>query len=55
MAKKLDPKETVTLEDLLIHNTYEQEALVNLLERKGIIPKEELLAEMKRLKNQKPA
>jgi len=30
-------------------NTIEQEALVNLLEKKGIINKKELLEEMKRL------
>ena len=52
MAQKLAPKETVTFEELLINNTYEQEALVNLLERKGIITKAELLEEMKRLKKE---
>jgi hypothetical protein len=52
MAKILGPKETVTFEELLINNTYEQEALVNLLERKGIIIKAELLEEMKRLKRE---
>jgi hypothetical protein len=50
MAEKLDPKETVTFEELLMGNTITQEALINLLEKKGIIRKEELLAEIKRLK-----
>jgi hypothetical protein len=36
MVEKLDPRETVTFEDLLLSNVIEQEALVNLLERKGI-------------------
>jgi len=50
MAEKLDPKELVTFGELLISNTIEQEALVNLLEKKGIISKAELLEEIKRLK-----
>ena len=52
MAQKLDRKETVTFEELLVNNTYEQEALVNILERKGIITKEEIIEEMKRLKRE---
>jgi hypothetical protein len=51
MAEKLDPEETVTLEDLVLSNTLEQEALINLLEAKGIIRKSELLAEIKRIRN----
>jgi hypothetical protein len=31
-------------------NIYTQEALINLLEKKGLIKKEELLEELKRLK-----
>ena len=50
MAKKLDKKETVTFEELLVSNTITQEALVNLLERKGLISKQELLEEIQRLK-----
>ena len=49
MAEKLDPKETVTFEELLMSNVIEQEALVNLLEKKGIITKTDLLDEIKRL------
>ena len=49
MAEKLDSKEIVTFRELLMSNTIEQEALVNLLEKKGIINKKELLEEMKRL------
>lgn len=51
MAEKIEPKELVTFGELLMSNTIEQEALVNLLEKKGIISKQELLEEMKRLKN----
>lgn len=50
MAEKLDIKETVTFEELLMSNTFTQEALVNLLKKKGIITKRELLEEIKLLK-----
>ena len=48
MAEKLDPKETVTFEELLMSNVYTQETLINLLEKKGIIDKKEWLEEMRR-------
>lgn len=51
MSEKLDPKETVTFEELLMSNTITQEALINLLERNGLIKKQDLLEEIKRLKN----
>ena len=50
MAEKLNPKETVTFEELLMSNVIEQEALINLLERKGLINKRELLEEIRRLR-----
>jgi hypothetical protein len=46
MAKKLDPKELVTFRDALLSEIIASEALVNLLERKGIITKQELLEEI---------
>ena len=49
MAKKPDNKETVTFEELLTSNTIEQEALVNLLVKKVIITKQELLDEIRRV------
>lgn len=43
MAEKLDrKKELVSFEELLMSNVIEQEALINLLEKKGIIHKAEL-------------
>ncbi len=51
MVKQLDPKETVSFDDLLTSNIYTQEALVNVLERKGIITKRELLEEIKKLRD----
>jgi hypothetical protein len=47
MAEKLDPKELVSFEELLMSEVIQSEALINLLDRKGIITKEELLEEMK--------
>jgi hypothetical protein len=49
MAKKLDPKQTVDLREVVISEIIQSEALVNLLERKGIITKEALLEEIKRV------
>jgi hypothetical protein len=49
MAEKLAPKEAVSFEELLRSNVIEQEALVNLLERRGVITTAELLEEIKRL------
>jgi hypothetical protein len=49
MAKKLDAKETVTFEELLMSNMYTQEALINLLVKKGLIKKQELLEEIRKL------
>jgi len=49
MAKKLDQKETVDLKELLMSEIIQSEALINLLDRKGLISKQELLEEMKRV------
>ena len=47
MAQALDPRETVTIKELLMSEVIQAEALINLLDRKGIISKQELLDEMK--------
>lgn len=49
MADKLDQKETVSFKELLINNTYTQEAIINLLDKKGIINKQDIFNEMIRL------
>jgi len=46
MAEKLDTKEIVTPEELLMSEVIQSEALINLLDRKGIISKQELLEEI---------
>ena len=50
MAEKLPEKEIVTLEELYISNSYEITAMFNILERKGLITKAEILEEIRRLK-----
>ncbi len=52
MGEQLDSKEIVTFEELLMSNVYTQEALINLLEKKGIIDKKELLEEIKKLRRE---
>jgi len=49
MANTLDNKETVTVEELVVSNSYELAAIFNILERKGLITKTEFLDEVKRL------
>jgi hypothetical protein len=44
MAEKRDRSEVVSFKELLLSYVIEQEALVNLLERKGLISKSELYA-----------
>ncbi len=52
MAEQLDPKDLVTLEELAISNMWETAALVELLERKGILTKQEVLDMIQELRRQ---
>jgi len=47
MAEKLDQKQTVDIKELLMSEVIQLVALINLLDKKGLIFKGELLAEMK--------
>jgi hypothetical protein len=49
MATKLDLKQIVDLREVVISEIIQSEALINLLERKGIITKQELLEEIKKV------
>jgi hypothetical protein len=49
MAEKLDQKQIIDLKELLMTEVIQSEALINLLDRKCIITKKELLAEMKKV------
>ena len=50
MAEKLDPKEVVTTDELAISNMYVQEAMVNLMEKKGIMTRAEIIEEIQRIR-----
>jgi hypothetical protein len=49
MTEKLGPNEIVDFHELLMSGIIQSEALINLLDRKGIISKRELLEEMKKI------
>jgi hypothetical protein len=51
MPTPLDPKQVVSLEELLMSQVVQQEALIRLLIEKGIFTKEEIL-EMVRVVNE---
>ncbi len=54
MAEKLDPNDLVTLDELAISTMWETSALVELLERKGILTKQEVLAMIQELRQRGP-
>jgi len=47
MAEKLDSKQVVDFRKLLMSEIIQSEALINILESKGLVSKQELLEEMK--------
>ena len=49
MAEKLDPKQTFDFKELLVSEVIQSEALINLLEQKGIITRKELIEEINRI------
>ena len=53
MAEKLCKEQTATVEEVVISQSYEIAALANLLERKGILTREEVLGEIGRLHKSK--
>ncbi len=50
MTKKLDPEQFEDVKEMMIYEVVLTEALVNLLDKKGLITKAELLAEIKKIK-----
>jgi hypothetical protein len=54
VGQKLDRNETVDLKELLLSEVIQSEALINLLDQKGIVSKRELLEEIKRVAAQTP-
>ncbi len=54
MTEPLDPNDLVTLEELAISNMWETSALVELLERKGVVTRQEVLAMIQELRQREP-
>ena len=54
MADKLDPKETVTLEELTISGMWEMAGLVEVLQQKGTLKKQEILNAIDELRRKNP-
>ncbi len=54
MAASLDPNDLVTLDELAISNMWETSALAELLERKGVLTKQEVLAMIQELRQREP-
>ena len=52
MAEELDPRQTADFKELLVSEMVQSVALVNVLERKGILTKNELLEEIERVNGQ---
>ncbi len=50
MGNKLDPKQTASFEEVLIATVYQQEAMMNLLERKGLLSRQEVMNEILEMK-----
>jgi len=46
MGNKLDPKQTASLEEVLVATVFQQEAMMNLLEKKGLLSRAEVMAEI---------
>ena len=46
MTMKLDPKELVSFKEMLLSEVITSEAIINILDRKGIISKQELMEEI---------
>lgn len=52
MANRIEQQQTVTLEELAVSNSFEIAALVTVLERKGILTRQEVLKELRALRRQ---
>lgn len=52
MMNDLDPKEIETVEKLLFSNAMQQMAMINVLDKKGVMSKKELLDEIERLRKE---
>jgi hypothetical protein len=53
MANKLSDAEIVTVEEAIVSQSYEIAALVSVLEKKGLLSRDEVIVEIKRLRGAK--
>jgi len=54
MAEKLDPNEIVTLEELALSSMWEMAALVEVLEKKGVLKKQDIFDAIRELRRKNP-
>ncbi len=54
MGKAAGRKDAVPLEEVVLAQAFELEALMNVLERRGLLAKAEVLEEIKRLREKAP-
>ncbi len=54
MAQPLDPNDRATLDELALSTMWEASALVELLERKGILTKQDVLDMIQELRQREP-
>ena len=54
MAEHLDPNDLVTLEELAISSMWEMAALVEVLEKKGLLTKQDILDAIRELRKKNP-
>ena len=54
MAKAMSGKQAVPLEEVVLAQPFELEALMNVLERKGVVRKTEVLEELRGLRAKTP-
>jgi len=54
MVSPLDPKDLVTLEELTISNMWEVAALIEVLEKKGVMKKQDILDAIRELRQKNP-
>jgi len=51
MTKQLDPEQFEDIKEMMVYEVVLSEALVNRLDRKGIVRKAEILEEIKKIKS----
>ena len=54
MATPLDPKEIITIEELAVSSMWEVAALIEVLEKKGVMKKQDILTEIRELRKMNP-